>query len=114
MEAEIYEEFEINEQIRREPRSIEEWRADLTTIWAGDTATISFTYQNNDGDKSRRKVDVDEIQRDRNGEIYLLGLCHSRNERRTFRVSRIDSDIRTKGRIIDPFEWVEETTGQPA
>lgn len=103
--------FETEDSIDREQRTIDEWNADLTTIWAGDTATISFTYQNNEGDRSRRQVDVDEIQLDRNGEIYLIGLCHRRGERRTFRASRIDSDIRAKGRRLDPFEWVEEVTG---
>ncbi len=104
---------QLGEPIDHEPRTIDEWNADLVTIWAGAPIAISFTYQNNDGDRSRRRVDVDEIQRDHNGEIYLTGFCHRRNENRTFRASRIQSDISINGRRLDPFEWIEETTGLP-
>ncbi|MFH1875098.1 MAG: WYL domain-containing protein [Pseudomonadota bacterium] len=51
---------------------------------------INIKYVNGEGEESERIVSPEEIFTHR-GRIYFRGYCHLRNERRTFRVSRIKS-----------------------
>ena len=43
--------------------------------------------------KSRRKVTLSSVMVDATGGVYLRGLCHLRNEERTFNLSNITTKI---------------------
>ena len=88
--------------------TIEDWKGDLRTIWQGDPRTIEFTYGTRDGDKTRRKVDVEQVLVDGRGEIYMRAFCHLRNEPRTFRFDRIRTKILDRSQRFEPYEWLGE------
>lgn len=89
-----------------------EFEESLTTIWAGTTKTIEFTYEKPFGDRrSRRRVDVEELMYDTKGRIVLRGYCHEKGEERTFRESRIRTKIKAGSKRYDFDEWCEELLG---
>lgn len=59
-------------------------------------ATIEFGYRRSDGDEQRRRVDPWAVGV-HNGIGYLIGFDHLRQERRTFRLSRVTSKITVVG-----------------
>lgn len=71
-------------------------------VWKGNK-TITFAYKNYGGDKSDRTVDVKVIVVQDNW-WYFRGICHSRQEIRTFRADRI-----IKNRVTD-VSTGEQTT----
>ncbi|QJT21671.1 WYL domain-containing protein [Aeromonas media] len=91
--------------------SFKSWESNLTTLWAGDTTDIEFTYINKKGEKTRRKVTVDEILYNGDGEHYIKGYCHVRSETRTFKVSNIDTMIKVGNKRFDFDDWCEVKLG---
>lgn len=94
------------------PEKLAEFEESLTTIWAGDTRTIEFTYEKPFGrGRSRRRVDVEEMMYDAKGRIILRGQCHERGEERTFREDRILTKIKSGFKRYEFDEWCEELLG---
>lgn len=62
---------------------------------------VTLEYRGESGTKSSRKVAVVRSLHHRDGRLYLLGLCGSRRDPRTFRVDRIISVATADGKIID-------------
>lgn len=71
---------------------MDRWEQGLSTVWRG-SEDIEFTYENRRGEKSRRKVTLSSVMVDATGGVYLRGLCHLRNEERTFNLSNITTKI---------------------
>ena len=98
-----------NHQAFIEPTSksdrIKGWKDNLTVLWAGDE-TIEFTYETRD--KSRRKVTVKEVCVDQKGYLCLIGFCHLRQEKRTFKACNIVTKIKQKSKRYDVDEWIED------
>ncbi|WP_445399901.1 WYL domain-containing protein [Zobellella sp. An-6] len=89
-----------------------EFEESLTTIWAGSTKTIEFTYEKPfERGRSRRRVDVEELMYDAKGRIILRGHCHERGDERTFREDRILTKIKCGSKRYDFDEWCEELLG---
>jgi hypothetical protein len=96
----------------RNPQRLAEFEESLTTIWAGSTKTIEFTYEKPfERGRSRRRVDVEELMYDAKGRIILRGHCHKRGEERTFREDRILTKIKCGSKRYDFDEWCEELLG---
>ena len=94
---------------RRTPKALADWEDDLAVIWAGSTSTIEFSYTNRKGQKSRRKVDPQELCIDRRNRLILIGFCRERGEKQTFSESSISTMIKVGSRRYDNlYEWVEE------
>lgn len=93
-------------------RTLDEWNADNRTIWSGSTVLLTFSYEDASGNTSRRSVDVDEICEGQDGDLYLCGFCHKRNDRRAFRADRITSKISDGTRRWEPYEWLAMVTGR--
>lgn len=94
------------------PDKLAEFEESLTTIWAGDSKTVEFTYEKPFGrGRSRRRVDVEELMYDAKGRIILRGHCHERGEERTFREDRIITKIKAGSKRYDFDEWCEELLG---
>lgn len=69
------------------------------TIWAG-SKQIRFEYRSSAGDYSDREVTVHKVLSSGTGwsdDIYFVGLCHLRNEPRTFRLDR----VRPRNKVVD-------------
>jgi len=71
---------------------MDRWEQGLSTVWRG-SEDIEFTYENRRGEKSRRRVTLSSVMVDATGGVYLRGLCHLRNEERTFNLSNITTKI---------------------
>ena len=79
------------------------------TIWQGTAPTIEFTYESFGGEKTRRKVDVTSVLFDKDSEdIYLKGICHLRNEERSFRGWNIQTMLLCKSQRYYLEEWLTE------
>lgn len=91
------------------PEKLAEFEESLTTIWAGTTKTIEFTYEKPFGDRrSRRRVDVEELMYDSKSRLVIRGYCHEKGEERTFRESRIRTKIKCGSKRYDFDEWCVE------
>ena len=67
-------------------------------VWQG-SRQIRFAYKGYESEATDREVTVYQVvsKGGTNAETYFRGLCHLRNEPRTFRVDRI------KGKVADTF-----------
>lgn len=54
--------------------------------------TFTFVYRGQDGNYSRRTVDVSHVATN-GGHTYLEGFCHERGDTRTFRTDRMRGDL---------------------
>lgn len=76
-------------------------------VWKGTTKPIEFTYRNFDGEKTRRRVDVNQVLYDSNAdEVYLKGFCHLRNSERSFKVSNIETMLKCGSKRFYWEEWL--------
>ncbi|MGB0895343.1 MAG: WYL domain-containing protein [Parashewanella sp.] len=81
-------------------------------IWNGDSKTVEFSYENYEGNRTRRKVDVHQVQYNEVKDIYhLYGHCHLRNEMRHFRTLNITSMIKYKSKRFDFYDALEDIFG---
>jgi hypothetical protein len=65
------------------------------TIWTG-SKQIRFNYRNTQGEHSDREVTVHKVVANAD-DLYFVGLCHLRNEPRTFRLDR----VHPRGKVTD-------------
>lgn len=86
------------------------WEDGLTLIWEGEEE-IAFSYESNSGQKSRRTVTLYRVLRSDTNAIYFRGLCHLRNEERTFADAGITSKITHNGKRYDWEDFVEQRLG---
>lgn len=86
--------------------TLADWGRELRVIWHGECPDIEFTYRT-----TRRTVTPQYILRHTNGDEYIHGYCHVRNENRTFNLNRLDTKILMKSRRYDPYEWLEKIIG---
>lgn len=91
--------------------SFKSWESTLTTVWAGDTDDIEFTYINKKRERTRRRVTVDELLMGDGTGFYIKGYCHVRNEDRTFKVSNIDTKIKSGSKRFDFDDWCDQKLG---
>ncbi|NDO76133.1 WYL domain-containing protein [Shewanella sp. SE1] len=76
-------------------------------VWKGTTKPVEFTYRNFDGEKTRRRVDVNQVLYDSNAdEVYLKGFCHLRNSERSFKVSNIETMLKCGSKRFYWEEWL--------
>ena len=94
--------------------SLEDWEADLETLWQGEVGPVEFGYRNRDGDAKRRKVDVKAVERDGHGNIFLKGYCYRRKELRTFNIDRITTPVKVGSRRREIDDWIVELAGDGA
>jgi hypothetical protein len=74
---------------------------------------VTLEYRGESGTKSSRRVAVVRSLRHRDGRLYLLGLCGSRRDPRTFRVDRIISVATADGEIVDTRRFLVEWLSIP-
>lgn len=96
------------EPIRYE--SLDDWEADLTTLWEGSPIEIEFTYQSRK-EKTRRKVSLEKVARNSRNELYLIGFCHERNENRTFNLGNVTTMILHNSKRYNHYDFISEVVG---
>ena len=74
------------------PERLEVFNQSGETIWSGKPIKFSFTYKREGMPSQQRNVLVDRYF-SRSGGRYFAGHCFSRNDSRSFKTSRIISDI---------------------
>ncbi len=92
---------------------LDNFEQSLTTLWTGDISTVEFTYVAFGGERSRRKVDVDELAFNERGQFYLRGFCHKRQEQRTFKVENIETQFKVGSKRYEFEDWCEDVLGLP-
>ena len=75
---------------------------------------VTLQYRAESGAKSSRRVAVIKSLRHRDGRLYLLGLCGSRRDPRTFRVDRIVSVATADGQTIDTRQFLVDRLSIPS
>lgn len=85
---------------------LRKWDQDLIPKWQGHARTIEFTYEDNNGNKTRRQVGVTKVVVNSDGEYYLFGHCYLRDEDRHFKAERINSMILEKSKRSHVFDWI--------
>lgn len=93
---------------------IDKFEQSLTTLWAGEISGVEFTYVSFDGERSRRQVDVEELMFNEQGQFYLRGFCHKRQEQRTFKVMNIETKLKVGSKRYEFEEWCYEILGLSA
>lgn len=91
--------------------SFKNWESTLTTVWAGDTDDIEFTYINKKSERTRRRVTVDEVLMGSGTGFYIKGYCHVRGEQRTFNTDNIDTKIKVGSQRFEFDDWCERKLG---
>lgn len=74
---------------------------------------VTLEYRGESGARSSRRVAVVRSLRHRDGRLYLLGLCGSRRDPRTFRVDRIVSVATADGEKIDTRQFLVDWLSIP-
>ncbi|MFA0609498.1 WYL domain-containing protein [Vibrio sp. 10N.222.49.B4] len=89
--------------------TVEDWQADLTTIWSGKTDDIQFSYRKDwDGKKERKTVSPTEVVFDGNKRIYIKGFCHKRQKDVHFNTEKIETLILAGSTRYEIYHWVEQ------
>jgi len=89
---------------------MDRWEDNLEILWEGEEQ-IAFSYESNDGRKSRRTLTLYRLLRNKNNAVYFRGLCHLRSEERTFADAGITSKITHNGKRYDWEDFVEQRLG---
>jgi hypothetical protein len=87
--------------------SFSSWEERLSTVWHGKEE-IEFVYEKRDGEVSRRRVTLYAVKSDGGDRVYLYGLCHMRNEERTFNLDNIPGEIKLNGVMYDFGEFFDK------
>lgn len=103
----------VPEVTRGKARALDKFEASLTTLWAGDTKPVEFTYVNAKEEKTRRKVQVSEVMFNERGAFYLRGFCQVRQEQRTFKVDNIETMLKVGSKRYYFEEWCADVLGLP-
>lgn len=85
--------------------------ANLTVIWSGNTKPIEVTYAKSNGKKERRTISPKEVCYSDEGLLYIKGVCHQKNEPRTFRQDRMTTMIKVGSQRYDFLDWCEKFLG---
>lgn len=86
-------------------RAIDNWEKKLTVLWAGEEKPLNIEYEDSDGHLSLRKITPEQVLFSKNGEFYIRGLCHKRQEQRTFNVGAILKINLIDGSETDFHSW---------
>ncbi len=81
-------------------------------VWRGRTRTVEFSYQDFNGDKTRRQVDITAVLYDPiDDKTYLEGFCHLRNDTRHFKTFNITTMLKVGSKRYEIWEWFDECLG---
>lgn len=82
------------------------------SVWQSSPITVEFSYQNFEGVKSRRKVDVQQILVDKSEHLfYLYGYCHLKDEFRHFKHTNITTMLKIGSHRFHFEEFIEDKLG---
>lgn len=98
-----------DDAMSHESKWFEDWEASLVQLWSG-SIDIEFTYESRSG-KTRRKVTLQKVMCNENGDIYLRGYCHVREEIRTFSRNSIATMILVSGKRYEVEDFVTDFLG---
>lgn len=73
--------------------SREKTEVETHTIWSEAPLEISFSYEDFNGDKSRRTILLNEVLSNKFGDYYFKGYCLDRDDTRQFKLDRVKSKI---------------------
>lgn len=99
----------INNKIDNNPNidCISDFKNSLAIVWANGDYDIEFSYESRDGERSRRKITLEEISVTTNFTPYIVGFCHLRHEQRCFKMERILSKVKYDSRYYELYEFLE-------
>lgn len=83
------------------------WKAGLRVLWQGQEK-VRFSYRDGKERFSKRNVIITAVWGDEESNVYLLGHCLLRNEQRSFKFSRIQSNIflHREGNEYEPYAFL--------
>lgn len=107
-QRELCERFNLPHHIgHRTYDSIDDWESELTSLWTGSSDEIQFLYRKYD-QIEKRTIQPTEVGIDGNNKMYLKGTCVLNNSIRTFKFSRIESDLSIKNTTCQIPTWLKE------
>lgn len=92
-----------NTEVRK--KITQKYIKNLTVVWAGDTENIIIEYITNQGELLKREISPSEVNINTKYFFYITGLCHLRNEERTFNLKNIKSIQLANGSFCDFPSW---------
>ncbi|KHT35058.1 WYL domain-containing protein [Pectobacterium carotovorum] len=72
---------------------LDEFRKNLSIIWAGESFFVQFSYRDIYDNRSRRDVQLEEVSINSSGDAYFYGFCLDAQDYRLFKIKRITSKI---------------------
>lgn len=90
--------------------TLDEWKADLKTLWQGSPLKIEFTYESR-REKKRRIVTLKKVANNSRNELFLIGMCHDKNQERTFNIENVTTMIKYKSKRYTHFDFLQEIVG---
>lgn len=102
---------ETSQHEEKSYETIEDWKADLVTVWEGGPLEIQFTYLKKDGRRWRRLVALTKLVEDGKGRLYMIGFCHDAQAERTFHLEDVTTMIEYKSRHWPHYRFLEEVLG---
>lgn len=79
----------------------------LIPLWEG-AFDATFSHKNVKNEHVKRTVTIESVRQNLKGEIFLRGLCHLRNQERTFDVLKILTKISVDGKKYDVKEYLKD------
>jgi hypothetical protein len=87
--------------------TLDEWKADLKTLWQGSPLKIEFTYESR-RERKRRIITLKKVAKNSRNELFLIGICHDKNQERTFNIENVTTMIKYKSKRYTHFDFLQE------
>lgn len=90
--------------------NLDAWKTDLKPLWKGSNIDIEFTYESRSG-KKRRKVSLEKVAENSRKELYLVGYCYEKKEKRTFNIDNVATMILCKSKRYSHYDFLNDVVG---
>ncbi|MGV8004467.1 hypothetical protein QPK14_21040 [Photorhabdus temperata subsp. temperata] len=85
-----------------------EFKENLSIIWADSPISLEFSYRDLNNNRSRRNVFLNEVSINSEGEPYFNCFCMNASDNRIFKVKRITSKIQYAGKKYSKEEFFND------
>lgn len=92
--------------------TLRDFNSNLTTVWTDADSDcsilIEFSYSGFGGGTSWRNIIVTEASINMYSELYFIGYCLDKSAERTFKVERINSEIKFNGKKYSKEKFIDD------
>ncbi|WP_387690983.1 hypothetical protein [Photorhabdus sp. RM71S] len=85
-----------------------EFKENLSVIWADNPISVEFSYRDLNNNRSRRNVLLNEVSINSESEPYFNCFCMNASDNRIFKVKRITSKIQYAGKKYSKEEFFDD------